>query len=78
MAIEKNSNEFNLWKEIYMLRNKYHGMKDDDKAFKAMYDETEKLFEKYDDTDAHVPAFWACFAIREMFNEEAKEVHWDN
>lgn len=66
--IDKNSKEYTLWREVFMLRNKYHGMKkDDDKAFKAMVQETTELYEKYKGTAAETVAYWCCFAIREIF-----------
>lgn len=69
--IDKNSKEYMLWREVFMLRNKYHGMKkDDDKSFKAMVQETTDLYEKYKGTSAETAAYWCCFAIREMFAME--------
>ena len=69
--IAKDSKEYQLWKEVYVLRNKYSGMsKYDDEAFNNMVEETRQLYAKYEDTDAHIPALWCCHALREMFNEE--------
>ena len=76
MGITKNSNEYELWKEVYTLRNKYSGIVKDEESLKQIVDETNKLFEKYEDTDAHIPALWCCMAIREMFNEELAQKHW--
>ena len=77
MAIVKNSNEFNLWKEVYTIRNKYKDEVKDEYDLKKVTDETSKLFNKYDNTDAHVPALWCCMMLREMFNEELMARHWD-
>lgn len=79
MAIEKNNPEFELWKEAYKLRNKYHGMNAaDDTVFKKLVEESRQLFEKYDNTSAHIPALWLSLAIREMFNEEVKKTLWED
>ena len=77
MAIAKNSNEFNLWKEVYTIRNKYKDEVKDEYDLKKVTDETSKLFSKYDKTDAHIPALWCCMMLREMFNEELMKRHWD-
>ena len=39
MGIVKNSNEFNLWKEVYTIRNKYANNVTTDEQFKAVMDE---------------------------------------
>lgn len=79
MAMPKDVPEFEFWKEVFLIRSKYYGMKpDDDKAFKAMVDETRELSLKYEKTSTRIPAVWACLAIREIFNEEVKQIHWDN
>ena len=49
MGITKNSNEYELWKEVYTLRNKYSGIVKDEESLKQVVDETNKLFEKYED-----------------------------
>lgn len=72
MAIAKNSPEFELWKEIYTLRNKYSGTVKTAQQLKAVCDETAALYDKYKNTDAHIPAMWTCLALREMFNEELR------
>ena len=70
MAIPKNSNEFNLWKEVYLLRSKYANEVKTDEQFKMVMKEAGKLYDKYKDTDAAVPARWCCSMIREIFNNE--------
>lgn len=75
MGIVKNSNEFNLWKEVYTIRNKYANNVTTDEQFKAVMDETRVLFDKYKDTDAAVPARWCSMMVREIFNEEWKIAH---
>ena len=70
MAITKNSPEFDLWKEVYMLRNKYHEQKKTDEAFSNMLNECRTLNSKYENTDARIPAKWCTQMLLEMFNEE--------
>ena len=70
MAITKNSPEFDLWKEVYMLRNKYHEQIRTDEAFSNMLNECRALNSKYKNTDAHIPAKWCAQMLSEMFNEE--------
>lgn len=71
--IPKESNEFKLWREVFILRDKYSPLaRSNDEAFKEMVIETRNLYEKYKDTDAEVPALWCCHALREMFNEESE------
>lgn len=69
--IEKNSTEYNLWKEIYLLRNKYYGLEsNDENGFAGMRNECEELYKKYEKTKAEIPARWACQMLMEIFNEE--------
>ena len=70
MAIAKGSNEFELWKEVYGIRNRYAGNCNTDEQFKAVMNDSAALYEKYSKTDAAVPARWCCIMLREMFNNE--------
>lgn len=68
--IAKGSNEYNFWKELYMIRNKYHEQIKTDEAFSNMLNECRALNSKYENTDARIPAKWCTQMLLEMFNEE--------
>ena len=69
--IEKNSAEYNLWKEIYLLRNKYVGIEsNDENGFAGMVNECRALYKKYEKTKTEIPARWATQMLMEIFNEE--------
>ena len=73
--IAKGSNEYELWKEIYGIRNKHVGQCNTDEDFKTVVVETAVLYDKYKNTDAAVPARWGSMMLREMFNTEWMIAH---
>ena len=69
--IEKDSAEYKLWKEVYLLRNKYIGLEsNDENGFAGMVNECRALYKKYEKTKAEITARWASQMLMEIFNEE--------
>ena len=68
--IVKGSNEFELWKEIYGIRNRHAGQCNTEEEFKAVMYESAELYKKYQSTDAAIPAKWGSMMLREIFNNE--------